>query len=364
MGECLSVAFDARALAFLAAVVAVSCASTWAAIHYAHRRRILDLPGHRRSHRAPTPRGGGIAIVLAMLAAVAALPLYDTGCGSSRQQAGMIVAIALVALVGWIDDHRSLSARWRLLAHLLAAAIVLHSGIGALAIGGTSSGLTAPWTRAMTWGAWIAVAWSINLHNFMDGIDGILSTQALFVFGASAFLLVASDYPAHVAMLPLAFAAAVLGFLPYNFPRARIFMGDVGSGVVGLAIAVVLLSDAHVFALTTGAVLCSAFVTDATCTLLSRMLGGRRWYSAHREHLYQWLVRSGFSHARVVAFYMGWNVLVALPVALYMNRTPQIPMPAGLTPAVAVYTLAVTAWWIGKRWCLRRVRQRSAHAAA
>lgn len=364
MDECLSVAFDAHALMFLAVVVAVSCASTWAAIRYAHHRRMLDLPGRRRSHHVPTPRGGGIAIVLAMLAAVGALPLYDAGCGSSRQQAGMMIAIVLVALVGWIDDHRPLSARWRLLVHLLAAAIVIHSGIGALAIGHASSGLTASWTSAMTWIAWLAVAWSINLHNFMDGINGILSAQALFVFGASALLLAAGGHPADVAMLPLAFAAAVLGFFPYNFPRARIFMGDVGSGVVGLAIAAILLSVAHAFALTTAAVLCSAFVTDATCTLLSRMLRGRRWYSAHREHLYQWLVRSGCSHARVVAFYMGWNLLVALPVALYMNRTPQIPMPAGLAPAATVYILATAAWWSGKRWCLRRVRERRIHAAA
>jgi hypothetical protein len=94
------------------------------------------------------------------------------------------------------------------------------------------------------------------------------------------------------------------------------------------------------------------------------MFSGRRWYSAHREHLYQWLVRSGFSHARVVALYMGWNLLVTLPVVGWMNRVPYHPMPTGLVPAVAAYALAATAWWSGKRWCMRRARERSSHAAA
>lgn len=361
MGECLSVAFDARALAFLAAVVAVSCASTWAAIRYAHRRRMLDLPGHRRSHRAPTPRGGGIAIVLAMLAAVVALPLYDTGCGSSRQQAGMIVAIALVALVGWIDDHRPLSARWRLLAHLLAAAIVLHSGIGAFAIGGTSSGLTAPWTRAMTWGAWIAVAWSINLHNFMDGIDGLLAQQAMFV-GAGLALLAWGAGQGALALAAACLATASLGFWCLNRSPARIFMGDVGSGSVGLLIFAftAMLWRVETRLLWPALILSSAFVADASLTLLSRFCRGRRWYTAHREHLYQWLVRCGLTHAGGGAIYMTWNLLLAAPLAWLAFSHPAL----GLPTTMGTYLAAAVLWLLLKRRCLRRHPPKDRHVAA
>jgi Glycosyl transferase family 4 len=160
------------------------------------------------------------------------------------------------------------------------------------------------------------------------------------------------------------FAAAAAGFLPFNFPRARIFMGDVGSGVLGLLIAVAVLwqMSAPDTALASGLVLCSGFVVDATCTLVSRIARGRRWYSAHREHLYQWLVRSGFSHAGVVALYMGWNLVIALPVVAWINRAQGAWMPiananietregSGLGAAVAVYALGTVVWILGKRWC-------------
>jgi UDP-N-acetylmuramyl pentapeptide phosphotransferase/UDP-N-acetylglucosamine-1-phosphate transferase len=165
-------------------------------------------------------------------------------------------------------------------------------------------------------------------------------------------------------------AAACLGFLPFNFPRARIFMGDVGSGTLGFAIAMAVLWQMGMSLLTPGAiatslVLCSAFVTDATCTLLSRMLRGRRWYSAHREHLYQWLARSGFSHVRVVALYMGWNLVIVSPVVYWINSKMLTMLDGSVFAfAAAVYALAVVIWWYGKRWCLRRMRLRSRHAAA
>lgn len=347
--------------ATIVASAAVAAIATALAIRYAHRRHLYDLPGQRRSHDVATPRGGGIAIVAAMIAGGVALAIRE---GRSDYLPLLLPPFLGVAWVGWLDDHGGLSALKRLAMHAVAAAWVCA---GPLLL---SWGIPIPDTHVDVWAviaasiAMFAVVWSINLHNFMDGINGLLAWQAIFVFAALAVLFAWREGDG--ATLCMACAAACIGFLPFNFPRALIFMGDVGSGALGFALAVAVIWQVanDTIAAASGLVLCSAFATDATCTLLSRMLGGRRWYSAHREHLYQWLVRSGFSHARVVAFYMGWNVLVALPVALYMNRTPQIPMPAGLTPSVAVYTLAVAAWWVGKRWCVRRVRQRSAHAAA
>jgi UDP-N-acetylmuramyl pentapeptide phosphotransferase/UDP-N-acetylglucosamine-1-phosphate transferase len=218
---------------------------------------------------------------------------------------------------------------------------------------------------------WLALVWSINLHNFMDGIDGLLAWQGVFVFVALAALMkmAAADADAwHLCVL----AAAVAGFIPFNFPRARVFMGDVGSGVLGLLIGIAVLRQIGVreIAMPSGVIACSAFVVDATCNLVSRMLRGRRWYSAHREHLYQWLARSGMSHARVVAWYMGWNLLLVVPVLYWINRGRaggiDVAPSAGsqLVTAAAVYTLGIALWIFGKRWCLLKVKSQRRHAAA
>lgn len=345
----------------LLATAALASGLTWLAIRYARRRRLFDLPGQRRSHDVPTPRGGGIAIVVAILFAWIAIGMT----GATRAPLLVVVPpIVGIALVGWMDDHGGLSARWRFAMHCMATAWLLCGALAPAltATGGIPAGVAWPWGLALLAVA-MAMVWSINLHNFMDGINGLLAFQASFVLAALAWFAGTNGADAIAA---LAAAAACAGFLPFNFPRASIFMGDVGSGVLGFVVALAVLCFALSprMAAASGVVLCSAFVTDATCTLLSRMLRGRRWYSAHREHLYQWLVRSGFSHARVVALYMGWNVLVALPAVGWMNRMPKTPMPAGVGLAVAVYLAAAAAWLLGKRWCLRRVRDRSAHAAA
>jgi UDP-N-acetylmuramyl pentapeptide phosphotransferase/UDP-N-acetylglucosamine-1-phosphate transferase len=350
----------------LVATAALAALFTAVAIRYARRRRLFDLPGQRRSHDAPTPRGGGIAIVVALLAGACVLAV---GHGELRTLLPWLAPpIVLVALAGWLDDHGGSSAGLRFAVHCVAAAwICARPFAGAAATSLPQSALLLPAELvpyiALAVAAFVII-WSINLHNFMDGINGLLAWQALFVFVALALLAAwrgegGGDYD-------LVCAFACVGFLPFNFPRARIFMGDVGSGVLGLMLALAVLQQAPSprIAMFSGLVLCSTFVTDATCTLLSRMFSGRRWYSAHREHLYQWLVRSGFSHARVVALYMGWNLLVTLPVVGWMNRVPYHPMPTGLVPAVAAYALAATAWWSGKRWCMRRARERSSHAAA
>ena len=334
------------------------------AIAYAQHRQLIDQPGQRRSHRVATPRGGGIGIVVGVLFAVAAIAA--TAPAPDRAMAlSVLAAIVVVAGVGWIDDHGSLRARPRFAAHCLAAGILLASLAMAVGVSGSEfrpGALLVYMLAAVAPGA--LVVWSINLHNFMDGIDGLLAMQVLFVSGSLALSCLHAGHPGEAGAVAL-LAAATAGFLPFNFPRARIFMGDVGSGVLGLLIAVAVgwqMLTPGVSRLT-GIVLASAFVTDATCTLLSRMLRGRRWYSAHREHLYQWLARSGFSHAQVVALYMGWNVLIVLPAVCWMSRAPDARMSSAIAPAVVVYSLAVSAWLFGKRWCLATATARGRHAA-
>lgn len=344
-------------LAVVIATGGLSAFLTVLAIRYAMNRRLLDLPGQRRSHAQPTPRGGGIAIVVAMLAGGLALAI---GEGRADRLPLLLPPVIGVAWVGWLDDHGGLSALKRLAMHWVAAVWVFAGPLLLITVFPLADVDVSPLVVITASMVTLWIAWSINLHNFMDGIDGLLTLQAMFVLLAlSAFALLRG---VEGSAFLLVGAAACAGFLPFNFPRARIFMGDVGSGVLGFVIGIgVLWQIANPrIAATTGLILCSAFVTDATCTLLSRVLRGRRWYSAHREHLYQWLVRSDFSHAQVVGLYMAWNLLLALPVAYWMNRpTAASSLAASLAGFAFVYVSALTAWCLGKRWCLRRVRLRS-----
>jgi UDP-N-acetylmuramyl pentapeptide phosphotransferase/UDP-N-acetylglucosamine-1-phosphate transferase len=344
--------------------LALSALATWASILYARSRRLIDEPGARRSHTVPTPRGGGIGLVVAILVC-GLLP------GWNFFPWVLVPAVLVIALVGWIDDHRGLSARWRFAVHCVVALWTFTLPIMALGFrdeNAFSWTLVSAGTLAAGVLAAFAAVWSINLHNFMDGINGLLAFQAMFVFGVVAGLMRLAE-PAVLPVQQIVWIAAIAGFVPFNFPRARVFMGDVGSGVLGLLVAAaigMLLMFPRV-ALASGIVACSAFVTDATCTLVSRIVRGRRWYSAHREHLYQWLVRCGNSHARVVAYYMGWNLLIVLPVVGWMNRSIASDAGAagaGFGAAVFVYALAAGAWLAGKRHCIAIVRARRRHGAA
>lgn len=356
--------------------LALSALVTALTIGYARRRRMLDLPGQRRSHRVPTPRGGGLGIVVAVLVCVL-LPMVLLSSADNAANASLLVGAALlvVAMAGWIDDHGGLRARYRFAAHCIAAGLLLLPALNGMSSIAAMFALPGWWmlvlVAALSLGLLLAIVWSINLHNFMDGIDGLLASQTIFVFSALAATgMLFGNLPWWTAAL--ATAAAVVGFLPFNFPKARTFMGDVGSGALGLLVAVAVLYQVadHSLDAATGLIACSAFATDATATLLSRMLRGRRWYDAHREHLYQGLVRSGYSHARVVGFYLGWNVLVALPAMLLIQSSrsvmavdsfPLHPVPVslnsrGLVVLLVVYALALATWVLGKRHCLQRAR--------
>lgn len=336
------------------ATVLLSALITRASIVYARRRQMLDLPGRRRSHTQPTPRGGGIGIVAAVIASLILFAALVGKEAESFVSMGLLASIILVALVGWIDDHRGLPASLRFLAHCLAAFLLGVPGILLLLpnLFANPAWLLIVIALGVAGGA---VVWSINLHNFMDGINGLLALQGLFVFSALAWICFAADHFAEAQMLGL-FAVATLGFVPFNFPSARVFMGDVGSGVMGLLVAVAIgVQIAEVpAALACGLIACSAFVVDSSATLLSRMLSGRRWYSAHREHLYQWLVRSGFTHVQVTSLYMSWNLLVVAPTLFWLCRSKANLQSESAVAAAVVYSAALLLWVCGKRYCLNK----------
>ena len=304
---------SATLVILLAGAALAGWALTGAARRYALARAILDRPNERSSHAVPTPLGGGWGIATPALVSIA----LSTWLGWLDHDAalGLAGGGAAVAMVGWVDDRIGLSARTRLLVQAVGAIwlVVWLGGFTALDVG------AARWPLGR-WGdslAVLAIVWSTNLYNFMDGIDGIAGTEAVCVAGAGGVLLLLAGSPG-LALVALVTAGASAGFLVWNRPPARIFMGDAGSGLLGFLLAGLAIAGdvrgaapALVWVLLLG-----AFVGDATSVLLRRMARGERWYSAHRGHLYQRMVQSGWSHGDVDRALVGLNVaLAALAVA-------------------------------------------------
>ncbi|HET6433169.1 glycosyl transferase family 4 [Dyella sp.] len=300
---------------------------------------MLDQPGQRRSHSAPTPRGGGIGVVVAVLACLPGSLLWLPPSLPSATVAAASIGLVLVAAIGWWDDHHALPVLPRLAVQLAA--------IGLVAFAFIATGMAWAWLPLLL----LAGVGSINLHNFMDGIDGLLAQQAMFVMLAMAWLAWREEQAALAAAAGVV-ALACVGFWVFNRAPARIFMGDVGSGAMGYLIFVIgaMLWRTDSALIWPVAILCGAFVTDAGWTLAGRMWRGRRWYSAHREHLYQWLVRKGAGHGRVGLAYAAWNVLVLAPLAWLAWHLKE----QGWWVCAVSYLLTSGMWMMLKRRCLRR----------
>jgi UDP-N-acetylmuramyl pentapeptide phosphotransferase/UDP-N-acetylglucosamine-1-phosphate transferase len=268
---------------------------------------LLDQPGERRSHQVATPRGGGIAIVVAFLVAIAAMVLRRPSDIVLLVCAG--IGFLMVAGIGWVDDHRPLSPWSRLLVHALAA--------GWLAVGFYLSGAGVYVSLITLFSALVLV----NVWNFMDGIDGLAASQAALVACALIVLAGASVLPIH---LGLALAASALGFLPFNFPRASIFLGDVGSGALGYALALMIGMSLQAVPHTMWmlAILpLSAFMLDAGFTLLVRILRGERWWMPHVEHAYQRWARRIATHRPVTFGYALWTIAGSFAMGWLMGKS-------------------------------------------
>lgn len=306
--------------------------------HVVLARGLLDVPNERSSHVVPTARGGGIAIVAVVLA-VAALSLRAGGA-EPRLVLGLLLGGGLIAAIGLLDDRGHVSAPLRLLVHFAAVggALAAIGGLPAVSWGGGTVDLGLAGDAF----ACVACVWFLNLFNFMDGIDGIAASEAAFVAFAAAWLAGATGAPASLVTLWLVTGAASLGFLAWNWPPARIFMGDVGSGFLGFVLPLLLVYSTGHSGLNpwTALVLGAPFVADATVTLVARIARGERWYSAHRSHAYQWLSRRWGSHARVTGLFILVNVGLVLPAAWWTVLRPQ---HGPLVAAVVLVTLGAAA---------------------
>lgn len=305
----------------VAASLAGSAVATAWAIAHARRRGMLDQPCERRSHATPTPRGGGIGIALAALAACAWLGWRHGGDGWWMIGAGLL----LVAAVGWRDDHAPLPPWMRLLVHVGAGAC--------LAAGLAAQGASTP--AALF--AFLLVPVLVNAWNFMDGIDGLAATQALLCALGLACVL---DGPGRA--LGVVVAAACLGFLPFNLPRARVFLGDVGSGALGYLVAALVaagLASRPVGAWPLLLLPACAFLTDSGLTLGWRALRGERWWQPHVQHLYQRLARRR-GHLAVTTAYAGWTAAAIGFMLVLLQVSP----PLALAGAGGFIGLSVGAW--------------------
>ncbi len=281
---------------------------------------VLDIPNARSSHGVPTPRGGGAAIVLVTTAGLVLLAGYGlVGINLLGALAGGGLA---VALVGFADDRSSLSATVRLAVHFAAAlwALAWLGGLPPLRVGGHLGALG--WLGYLL-GA-CGIVWAVNLFNFMDGIDGIATSEAVFIALAGALLDVMMAVDTGVGLAALVFAAACGGFLLWNWPPARIFLGDVGSGYLGYVIVVLAVAATrdNPVALWVWLILGGAFFVDATVTLIRRTLRNERVHQAHRSHAYQWLARRWRSHGRVTLAVLAVNIGWLLPCAVLAARVP------------------------------------------
>lgn len=297
-------------------LITMASYSLTALVHfYALKKNILDIPNERSSHSIVTPRGGGLAIAatfIFLLAFFTVLGIVPVNVATALMGGGL-----MVAAIGWMDDQKSVSPRLRLIAHFLAAVWALYwlDGFPRMDMGFTKVYLG--WAGSVL--AAVSIVWLINLYNFMDGIDGIAGVEAITVSAiAGAFLWYQASGQATVCLLLL---ASVLGFLIWNWPPAKIFMGDVGSGFLGFVFAVTALwsENSEAMPLLVWLLLLGVFIVDATVTLVKRMSRGEKLYEAHRSHVYQLAVQAGYSHKQVTLIVALINIILALIGAIALR---------------------------------------------
>lgn len=307
----------------------ISLAGVGLALLYARRAGLLDIPTQRSSHSVPTPRGGGIALVSAVLA-VSAHELARLNQRPWPMFLPLLGAVTALTFVGWMDDRGSIRVAVRLIVHVLcgvAVAVLVNE------IAPSSGVINIVW---LGWWMFWTVA-SINIVNFMDGIDGMVATQGI-VFGVFLFtLLPNSTLPSRFGLI---LAAACLGFLVWNWAPAKMFMGDVGSGPLGLFF---VIGGATALE---GALPALVFLPlfplylDAVLTLIIRFRRGERLTDAHRSHLYQRLANGGWGHAPVALIY-ACAASVGAIVAELVNGASILQ----ITLAIVTYVLLVLIGW-------------------
>lgn len=321
----------------LLVVVALISFTVTLLVRFYALNHLLDIPNHRSSHQQPTPRGGGLGVVVAFICGL--LFLYFFG----NLEIGWIKIFAvsfLVAGIGFWDDHRPVAAHWRLLVHVCAATLAVFL---------LKEQSPSQYSLFISFAIGFFLVWSLNLFNFMDGIDGIAASEAIFVSLSLGGLMWFIN--SNLALLGFVLAVSSLGFLTLNWPTAKIFMGDIGSGFLGFVLALLILIYSQVEAsfLFIGLILFAVFITDATMTLLARFARGEKWYQAHCSHGYQHAAKN-YGHLKVLLVVWGINLFWLLPVVILVFMNPAWTV-MGMLVAYLPLIFITYHFKAGRNWC-------------
>jgi UDP-N-acetylmuramyl pentapeptide phosphotransferase/UDP-N-acetylglucosamine-1-phosphate transferase len=324
---------------FAAMVTGAAVLATWCALVLARRRAHVDVPNERSSHAMPTPKGGGLAIVVVVMAFLCLQSDETQWWSMAPLGASFVVACA----IGFRDDLRPLRPAVKMCGLLLAAAFAAAAFrvetvsdvpfAGTVRLGFAALPLTVFW-----------LAGYANVFNFMDGLNGIAGCTA---FVSAMFFLVAGslapdDHAMRVSEGAFYAAFAVLGFLPFNFPQARIFLGDAGSLPLGLLLAwcAVRANETGALPFPASILLLGPFLFDVTFTLFRRWREGKTIGEAHKEHLYQRLSRQWGSHAKVSLLYAGFSVVTGTLALLYASMSDLGKLLSLVLPTLAMLGFA------------------------
>lgn len=301
---------------FLLLIVTTSYILTELIRRYTLNKKLIDIPNERSSHTVPTPRGGGLSIIIVFF-----ISTYFFVPLSNDIFYTLVGAGALIGVIGLWDDHNHIPAKWRMLTHFSAATWVLFW------LGGLPTFQFFGMVINLSWVGLVVVAfalvWLLNLFNFMDGIDGIAASEAIFVSTAGAYLAWLSGLES-LSFICIILAASTMGFLILNWPPAKIFMGDVGSAFLGLMLGIIVyIGILKGMSLWPWLILLAVFLIDSGVTLLRRVLKGEKWYEAHCSHAYQHAA-SKWGHKKVTMSVIGINVTLLFPLALLSHLKPEL----------------------------------------
>ena len=327
-------------------LVVASAVTTRQLILNAHRFSPMDIPNERSSHNTPTPRGGGIAFVATSL--IGFLLLQFNNALSGTELLALCCAGSIVAIAGNLDDRQKISgATVRLVLHAISAIIIIV-GVGipselALFDQTVNTGIVGSILGV------VYLVWLLNLFNFMDGTDGIAASEAISVALAGAFLNYHVLADANHSAAALVLALSTIGFILYNWSPAKIFMGDVGSGYLGIVIGGLSLMAANhdPDLLWVWIILLAVFVSDATITLIRRLLRKQQPHVAHRSHAYQHLAIRLNSHSKVALLVLAVNMVWLLPIAFFV-ADKQLAGTTGVIIAYVPLLVAAVALSAGK----------------
>ncbi len=307
----------------------LSAGLVYVAAKVARQYGMVDIPGERQSHTVATATGGGIGIMGALL--VSSLVWALSGNVAQPWLLVVLPGLAMLSLVGWMDDRKSLSTLLRLFVQL----VVSFSLLAFLAFKGQLE------NELLILSGGMAIVWIMNFFNFMDGSHGMAGFQGIFTGLLLTVLFQLQNEP-ELVIPALLLAACCAGFLPFNFPRPQIFMGDSGSVPLGFAVAALLalglVRDALSFPV--ALLVLAVFLVDSSLTLLNRVIGGERWYTAHKQHMYQRLIGQGWPHSRVLLLYQAVNIILVVPVTILVTMYPEYAWPL-----TGMSFLLLTAGW-------------------